>query len=77
MSKPTDTMYRVYPLAEPIREAIRQAREARGQTNQQFIAEAVVTHLPALIERLQELGFGPADGKVRSASCVFQGRPIP
>ncbi len=71
MTKETDVIHRVVPLPEPLREAMQQARDARGQTNAAFVAGAVADHLPRLIEGLQALGYGKLEGKRRPARLPF------
>src|SRR5262249_45966661 len=67
MTKATDTIHRGVPLPEPLRQAMQQARAARGQTNAAFVAGAVADHLPRLVESLQALGYGKLLGKRRPA----------
>jgi hypothetical protein len=71
MAKATDTTHRVVPLPEPLRQAMQQARAARGQTNAAFVTGAVADHLPGLVEGLQALGYGKLEGKRRPARLPF------
>jgi hypothetical protein len=71
MAKATEMIHRVVPLPEPLRQAMQQARDARGQTNSAFVAGAVADHLPRLIEGLEALGYGKLGGKRRPARLPF------
>ena len=65
------TIYRVFHLEESLREDLRTAREAKGQTTANFVRAAVDDQLPALVERLHALGFGKPATQVRPARLPF------
>jgi hypothetical protein len=67
----TDTVHRVVPLPEPLREAMQKARDAKGETNAAFVAGAVADHLARLVEGLETLGYGRLRGKRRPARLPF------
>lgn len=67
----TDTIHRVFPLPDDLRQALQATRERRGETNARVVADAVATHLPVLVERLQALGFGRPASHVRPARLPF------
>jgi hypothetical protein len=67
----TDTIHRVFPLPDDLRDALRATRERRGETNARVVADAVATRLPVLVERLQALGFGRPASRVRPARLPF------
>lgn len=71
MSKLLDTTFRVVRLPEPLITAMKQSREAADQTNQEFIAKSVETHLPNILETLRSAGLGIAKGKRRAARLPF------
>lgn len=71
MSKATDLVYRVIPLPQSLRDAVQQARERTGQTNETFIAAAVTAHLQRLIDALLALGFGDIQGKRHPVRLPF------
>jgi hypothetical protein len=71
MPAKADTIHRVFPLPDDLRDALRATRERRGETNARVVAEAVATHLPILVERLQALGFGRPASRVRPARLPF------
>jgi hypothetical protein len=71
MARKTDTIHRVFPLPDDLRVALRATRERRGETNARLVTEAVATHLPVLVERLQSLGFGRPKSRVRPARLPF------
>jgi hypothetical protein len=66
-----DIEYRVVAMPEPMRQAMQQARDARGQTNGTFVAGAVADHLPRLMEGLQALGHDKLRGQRRPARLPF------
>ena len=66
-----DIVHRVIGLPEPLRDAVRRARESGGLTNLQFVAEAVTKQLPGLLQSLRALGFGGIGGKRRPARLPF------
>jgi hypothetical protein len=49
-----EVLWRVYQLPEELRTAVRQRRQALGQTLRQFLAEAIETELPGLLAVLRE-----------------------
>jgi len=49
-----DTVWRVYQLPEELHRAVRQRRQALGQTLREFLVEAVATELPGLLVILRE-----------------------
>jgi hypothetical protein len=71
LAKTINMSYQVVQLPEPIRKAIRNAREASGQTNLDFVAEAVTRHLASLLPNLRSLGFGSISGERRPARLPF------
>lgn len=71
MPAKTDTIHRVFPLPDDLRDALRATRERQGGTNARVVADAVATHLPVLVERLQALGFGRPASRVRPARLPF------
>jgi hypothetical protein len=71
MPAKTDTIHRVFPLPDDLRDALRATRERQGGTNARVLADAVATHLPVLVERLQALGFGRPASRVRPARLPF------
>lgn len=71
MPAKTDTVHRVFPLSDNLRDALRATRERQGDTNARVVADAVANHLPLLVERLQALGFGRPTCRVRPARLPF------
>ncbi len=71
MPATTDTIHRVFPLPDDLRNVLRATRERRGETNARIVADAVATHLPILVEHLQALGFGRPASRVRPARLPF------
>jgi hypothetical protein len=71
MPAKTDTIHRVFPLPDDLRDALRATRERRGETNARVVADAVASHLPVLVERLRDLGFGRPTSRVRPARLPF------
>jgi hypothetical protein len=71
MAKATDTIHRVVPLPESLRQAMQLARDAQGLTNAAFVAGAIAGHLPRLVESLQALGYGKLIGTRRPARLPF------
>lgn len=65
-----DVAYRVFPLPDGLREAVRTARDRSGATNRAFVAGAVTGHLPGLVRQLAGLGFG-GDGPPRPVRLPF------
>jgi hypothetical protein len=59
----TRLIHRTLRLAEPLREAIRDRRAARGQTLAGFLAEAVWGELPGLLAALAEAGLAGGAGE--------------
>jgi hypothetical protein len=49
-----ETVWRVYQLPEELRSAVRQRRQALGQTQREFLAYAIETELPGLLAVLRE-----------------------
>lgn len=66
-----DIVYRVFPVDDALREAVRLARDRSGATNRSFVAGAVTEHLPALVRQLTELGFGAGDDSPRPVRLPF------
>lgn len=71
MKKAIDTVFRVVRMSEPLREELKRSREAKGQTNAAFIADAVAGQLPKVVEALQGLGFAGVKGPRRPARLPF------
>lgn len=71
MPAKTETIHRVFPLPDDLRAALRTTRERQEGTNARIVADAVATHLPVLVERLQALGFGRPASRVRPARLPF------
>lgn len=71
MTKATDLTYRVVKLPQQLQQSIRKARDEAGATNQEFVASAVETHLPSLLDSLRKLGFGFQRGNVASTRLPF------
>jgi hypothetical protein len=69
MSDPV--IYRVFKLPAPLLTAMRLTRDQVKTTNVRFLAEAVDSHLPSLVEELQRLGFGVHRGDQRVARLPF------
>lgn len=55
-------IYRVFKLPESLLTAMREKRDEVETTNVRFLADAVDSHLPRLIEELRRLGFGVHGG---------------
>lgn len=66
-----DITYRVFPLPDWLREAVRTARDRSGGTNRSFVAGAVTDHLPGLVRQLADLGFGTGGGPPRPIRLPF------
>lgn len=66
-----DAKYRVVRLPESLREAIRQARDAKKQTNAEFVGKAVEDQLPTLMKALTKLGFDRLVGEARPIRLPF------
>jgi hypothetical protein len=66
-----DITYRVFPLPDGLREAVRTARDRSGGTNRSFVAGAVTDHLPGLVRQLADLGFGTGGGPPRPIRLPF------
>lgn len=71
MSKAADTIYRVVRLPQQLRTEIQTARDANGQTNEQFVAAAVEQHLPRITDSLRSLGFGGFKGETVPVRLPF------
>ena len=63
--------YRVFKLPESLLTAMREKRDEVETTNVRFLADAVDSHLPKLIEELRRLGFGVHGGDQRMAGYRF------
>jgi hypothetical protein len=61
-----ETVYRVYHLPEDLRSALRERRQVMGQTVREFVAYAIETELPGLVQLLREQLPVPG-GEVRPA----------
>ena len=59
--------YRVFKLPESLLTAMREKRDEVETTNVRFLADAVDSHLPRLIEELRRLGFGVHGGDQQMA----------
>ena len=66
-----DIVYRVFPLPDDLREAVRTARYRSGVTTRSFAAGAVTKYLPGLVQQLAELGFGAGGGPPRPIRLPF------
>jgi hypothetical protein len=66
-----DITYRVFPLPDGLREAVRTARDRSGATNRSFVAVAVAEYLPGLVRQLADLGFGAGGGPPRPIRLPF------
>ncbi len=55
-------IYRVFKLPKSLLTAMREKRDEVETTNVRFLADAVDSHLPRLIEELRRLGFGVHGG---------------
>lgn len=71
MEKAVDLTYRVLKLPTPLVNAMRQARDAQGSTNLEFVADAIKTHLPKIIAGLNALGLGSQKGSKRPVRLPF------
>ena len=60
-------IYRVFKLPESLLTAMREKRDEVETTNVRFLADAVDSHLPRLIEELRRLGFGVHGGDQQMA----------
>jgi hypothetical protein len=69
MSDPV--IYRVFKLPASLLTAMREKRDQVETTNVRFLAEAVDSHLPNLVEELQRLGFGVHGGDQKVARLPF------
>jgi len=70
-STATNIKFRVLRLAEPLRDAVKKARLDQGLTTRHFVAEAVKSHLPSLVDGLSALGLGTTSGPKRPARLPF------
>jgi hypothetical protein len=61
------TSYRVYRLAEKTRTRIKEAREKRGQTVQQFVADSIASQLSKVADGLAALKVAPVPSDARPA----------
>ncbi len=64
-------IYRVFKLPESLLTAMREKRDEVETTNVRFLADAVDSHLPGLVEELQRLGFGVHGGDQQMARLPF------
>jgi len=71
MTKATDLTFRVVKLPQQLRDEIRNRRNEKGTTNEEFVASAVDEHLSSLVDGLRQLGFGSHRGKTATARLPF------
>lgn len=68
---PSNVTFRVLRLPEPLRAAMRSAKEASGLPNRQWLGTAVHTHLATVVDQLERLGIGDATGPLKPARLPF------
>jgi len=66
-----DVKYRVVRIPDTLRAAIRATRDAKEQTNAEFVGKAVENHLPRIVEALVTLHFPSLLGEVRPMRLPF------
>jgi len=71
-----DITYRVHRLPSTLRTAMKEARDANGQTNTQFLAQVIDENLEPLVLQLEQLGFGRVAGAIRPARLPFSDQTL-
>jgi hypothetical protein len=63
--------FRVLRLSEPLRVAMRSAKEADGLPNRQWLTAVVNAHLAKVVEQLEQLGVGGPAGPMKPSRLPF------
>ncbi|HQU46345.1 MAG TPA: hypothetical protein PK867_26295 [Pirellulales bacterium] len=63
--------FRVLRLPEPLRVAMRSAKQAEGLPNRQWLTAAVNAHLANVVDHLEQLGIGGTTGPMKPARLPF------